>query len=66
MSSRCVIPEGIEAIKAWLKKYDIIVDDVVREKPPAIVYVDDRAICFDGKSDESVSKVKNFKNWLNK
>ena len=37
-----------------------------KEKPPAIVYIDDRAICFDGRSDELLEKIKNFKPWYQK
>lgn len=66
VSTRCATFEGRETISKWLEKYDIIVDDIVREKPPAIVYVDDRAICFDGNTDTLVEKINNFKNWLGK
>lgn len=40
--------------------YNIVVDRVCSEKPPAIVYIDDRAICFDGKSDELLEKIEQF------
>lgn len=33
------------------------------EKPPAIVYIDDRAICFDGNADTLLEKIKKFKPW---
>ena len=66
VSSRCVYEEGKKAIADWLKKYGIVVDDIVTDKPPAIVYIDDRAICFDGNASTLVDKVKNFKTWLQK
>lgn len=47
VSSRCATPEGITAIDKWLKSYGIIVDRICKEKPPAAVYVDDRAIKYD-------------------
>jgi len=66
VSSRCYQPGGIEAIKAWLKKYDIKVDDVTDKKPPAVVIVDDRAITFDGITEGLLEKIKSFKPWNKK
>lgn len=63
-SARTKDPEGLYAIYRYLKRYGIEVDDVVKEKPSAFVYVDDRAICFDGKSSELLDKIKNFKPWF--
>lgn len=63
VSTRCAEPQGLQAILSWLNDNDIEVDDVRAEKPPAIVYIDDRAICFDGKSDELLEKIENFKTW---
>lgn len=64
LSSRCHQKGGIAAIKKYLKKYDIEVDDVVRDKVPAVVFVDDRAINFDGTWDqEMIEKIRNFKPW---
>lgn len=64
VSTRSAKKEGMTAIKEWLAKYSIEVDDVKTEKPPALVYVDDRAICFDGKTDGLFEKIVNFKTWL--
>lgn len=66
VSSRCYQPGGIEAIKGWLKKYDIKVDDVTDEKPPAVVIVDDRAITFDGNTTGLLEKIRTFKPWNKK
>lgn len=63
VSSRCIVPEGMKAVKYYLKKNGIEVDAVMAEKPPAIVYIDDRAICFDGKSSKLLSKITNFVPW---
>lgn len=50
----------------YLNKYDIRVDGVYKEKPPAIVYIDDRAICFDGDAKTLLDKIENFKTWYQK
>ncbi len=64
VSTRCTHYTGIIAIHEWLRKYGIVVDDVCKEKPPAICYVDDRAIYFDGKADTLFEKVQSFKSWV--
>lgn len=66
VSSRCYHPGGIEAIKAWLTKYEIEVDDVTDEKPPAKVIVDDRAVTFDGNAAGLLEKIKYFEPWTKK
>ena len=66
VSTRCRKERGKYAIQAWLNKYNIKVDDVVREKPPAIVYIDDRAICFDGDAKSLLDKINNFNPWYRK
>lgn len=63
VSSRCYQEGGIEAIKKWLDNYDIVIDDVTGEKPPAVVIIDDRAITFDGDATGLLEKVKAFKPW---
>ena len=39
-----------ERVYDWLEKNKMLslVDRVTREKPPALAYIDDRAICFEG------------------
>lgn len=63
VSTRCATPAGLEAVKTYLANNDIIVDKVCAEKPPAIVYIDDRALCFDGQCHTLLEKIKNFKPW---
>ena len=46
VSARSSVSAGLAAIKRYLKKWNIEVDGVTAEKPPAVVYVDDRSICF--------------------
>lgn len=66
VSTRCGTPEGMAAIENWLRKSRIEVDAVRREKPPAIVYIDDRAICFDGNADGLLEKIRGFRPWNRK
>lgn len=68
VSTRCATQAGVDAINLWLYKNGIAqyVDRVCKEKPPAIVYIDDRAICFDGDPDSLLDKVQYFKPWYQK
>ncbi len=63
VSTRCAIQSGVAAVRDYLQKYNIVVDDVVAHKPPAIVYIDDRAICFDGTPSTLVDQIEQFKPW---
>lgn len=63
VSTRCAVIDGLYAIKDYLDKYGIEVDNIQMEKPPATVYIDDRAICFDGNTTTLLSKIQNFKPW---
>lgn len=63
VSTRCADPLGRATVESYLAGHGIFVDDVTAHKPPAIVYIDDRAICFDGKPETLLEKIKNFKPW---
>ena len=65
VSSRCATMRGRAAIEDWLDKYSLTmyIDKISKEKPPAICYIDDRAICFDGDTSTLVEKIHNFKPW---
>ena len=63
VSTRCTTEKGYGAIRAWLIDNEIEVDALMTGKPPAIAYIDDRAICFDGKPEELLSKIRTFKPW---
>ena len=63
VSTRCATIEGHGAVRAWLIDNEIEVDAVKTEKPPAVVYIDDRAICFDGNPDNLLNKIIGFEPW---
>ena len=65
VSTRCKTFLGRMAIENWLDMYDMTqeVDKVCKEKPPAIAYIDDRAICFDGHPETLLKKIQNFQPW---
>ena len=63
VSSRCSTPLGLETVKDYLDEHGISVHEVVAHKPPAVVYIDDRAICFDGNAKSLINKIQKFKPW---
>lgn len=65
VSTRCCNGLGRLAIQNWLNKNEMgaCVDKICSEKPPAICYVDDRAICFDGNADRLLATIQSFKPW---
>lgn len=62
VSTRCAQPGGIVAIENWLDKNHLgeYVDKVCKEKPPAMVYIDDRAICYDPDANNLVDQIECF------
>lgn len=65
VSTRCTTFDGLEAVKDYLKTYGIKAK-VMAEKPPAVCYIDDRAVCFDGHPEKLFDIVDNFKPWNRK
>lgn len=61
VSTRCATEEGRDAIMNYLFDYGIVVDKVCKEKPPAICYIDDRAICYDPKMNNLYEIITSFK-----
>lgn len=61
-STRAVSAYGKDAIYDYLEKHGMMeyITRVCSYKPPAICYVDDRAICFDGDAKTLVGKIKDF------
>lgn len=66
VSARTGNTPGSVAVNQWLIKHGIQVDGICSYKPPAMVYIDDRAICFDGKADTLLGKIKTFLPWHKK
>lgn len=66
VSTRCASSAGQGAVWRYLDQHGILVNGVMAEKPPAVCYVDDRAICFDGHPETLLSKIQNFKPWYAK
>lgn len=52
-----------EHVEQWLERYGLsrYVDEVTDKKPPAHVYVDDRAICFRGDFNDALRQIAEFK-----
>ncbi len=63
VSTRCVNPAGMDAVKNYLDVNGIVVDEVLAEKPPALVYIDDRAIRFDGDPRGLLEQIQQFRPW---
>lgn len=63
VSMRCAVPCGRIAVARWLDAHGIKVDGVQETKPPAIAYIDDRAICFDGNTQTLLQRIVNFVPW---
>lgn len=63
VSARCATLRGYGAITAWLYDNGIEVDAVKTEIPPAVAYIDDRAICFDGHPENLLDRIKALKPW---
>lgn len=63
VSSRCSTMGGMIRIEKYLDKWNIEVDGILSEKPAAIVYIDDRAICFDGRPENLLTQIRQFKPW---
>lgn len=68
VSTRCATEEGLKCVRRYLYEHDMLayVDKVCMEKPPALVYIDDRAICFDGHPEKLLGAIRNFKPWNKK
>lgn len=60
-SARCATEEGFQAVQSWLRTYSIEVDEVFRYKPPATIYVDDRAVRFRGDWLQTARDIDEFR-----
>lgn len=64
-SSRCNTPESSQAVNDWMLQHNLLkyVDLITDKKPPAVCYVDDRAVNFNGHTEGLVQKITNFEPW---
>ncbi len=60
-STRYSMPEGRVAMKKWLAKHNIEVDEFAEHKPPAMVYIHDRAIRFQGNWADTLIALSEFR-----
>lgn len=63
-STRALTLEGQNAIIKWLRKHSLVeyIDRISSIKSPALVYLDDRGVRFNGKFDEKLyEEITNFK-----
>jgi hypothetical protein len=60
-SARCHSPEGRQAVADWLARHEIEVDEVCEHKPPATIYLDDRAVVFRGDWDQAIADIHAFR-----
>ncbi len=60
-SARCATQAGRTAIQQWLDKHGILVDEICEHKPPAMLYIDDRGIRFEGNWSETMSRINEFR-----
>lgn len=63
MTCRCSFEGGTKSVQEYLDMYNIKVDLITDQKIPAIVYLDDRGIQFDGNTSGLLRRIKNFKTW---
>lgn len=58
----CRTRGSMDCVNDYLLKYDMLkyVSLITKEKPPAIAYIDDRAICFDDHIETLLSKIEKF------
>lgn len=65
-SARCRTGAGRMAIRKWMLKNGIFFNEVARYKPAARIYVDDRAVVFDGSYRRLMRSIKGFVPWTKK
>ena len=65
-SSRSGQPGGKQAMSDWFVNNDIQVDELCDHKPPAVIYVDDRGVTFNGNWEKCIEDINNFVQWQRK
>lgn len=62
-SVRCGYTGGMVAVVEYLNQYNIRVDGVCSNKPPADIYLDDRSVTFDGDWAKARKDIDTFSTW---
>lgn len=62
-TSRAKSIKGIKAVRNWMTANNLYCDQIVLEKIPAVIMIDDRAVTFRGNWFETLQEIKNFKPW---
>jgi hypothetical protein len=62
-SSRCNDLDGIRCIENYCSYYSIPYHEISNKKGIAYLTIDDRCICFNGKTKELIGQIKNFVVW---
>lgn len=55
-----------EKVEEWLQKYNFTYNRISNVKEPAVAYIDDRAICFNGSYGYLLDVLDNFKPYWDK
>jgi hypothetical protein len=66
VSTRAQLSVGKSAIRNWLLKYDCkcaMTIEITDQKPPATMYIDDRAWHFDGSNFPTLRQIAAFAPW---
>lgn len=62
-TTRALTPIGIRLVEGWLDVNSVPYDEVSATKVGAMAYIDDRAVCFQGRARGLAERVINFKPW---
>lgn len=65
-STRAKYLKSRKEMKKWLDNYDIPYDEISKDKPIATMYVDDRAINFNGNCKKMIENIHTFRSWIEK
>lgn len=60
-SARCRSAAGRQGIHDWLARHQIEVDEICEHKPPAHIYIDDRALRFTGDWEQTLIDIHEFR-----
>ena len=53
----------VEKVTEWMNYHKLRYDKITNQKVPAVAYIDDRAIKFNGDYNATLHKLSRFKTW---